>query len=89
MLRCDPLPQVNVDMGLSSSSKGHDGASCHAVFCSLEEVVTERSSRVMPSDQMQIIQRCQEYDPEVRDAMAAFGGGHRHCFLVLYENQTP
>ncbi|CAM9467559.1 unnamed protein product [Ectocarpus sp. 13 AM-2016] len=56
---------VNVDMGLSSSNKGHDGAPCHAVFCSLEEVVTERSSRVKPADQMQIIQRCQEYDPEV------------------------
>ncbi|CAN0034947.1 unnamed protein product [Ectocarpus fasciculatus] len=55
---------VNVDMGLSSSNKGHDGAPCHAVFCSLEEVVTERSSRVKPADQMQIIQRCQEYDPE-------------------------
>lgn len=52
-------------MGLSSSNKGHDGAPCHAVFCSLEEVVTERSSRVKPADQMQIIQRCQEYDPEV------------------------
>lgn len=57
--------QVNVDMGLSSSNKGHSGAACHAVFRSLEEVVVERSSRVDPSDQMQIIQRCQEYDPDV------------------------
>ncbi|CAM9201651.1 unnamed protein product [Scytosiphon promiscuus] len=55
---------VNVDMGLSSSSKGHSGSPCHAVFRSLEEVVTERSSRVKPADQMQIIQRCQEYNPE-------------------------
>lgn len=53
-------------MGLSSSNKGHSGAACHAVFRSLEEVVVERSSRVDPNDQMQIIQRCQEYDPEVR-----------------------
>lgn len=52
-------------MGLSSNSKGHDAAPCHAVFRSLEEVVMERSSRVKPGDQMQIIQRCQEYDPEV------------------------
>eukprot|EP00752_Nemacystus_decipiens_P002887 g2686.t1 len=55
---------VNVDMGLSSSSKGHDTAPCHAVFRSLEEVVMERSSRVKPADQMEIIQRCQAYDPE-------------------------
>lgn len=52
-------------MGLSSSRRGHDTATCHAVFRSLEEVVVERSSRVKPADQMEIIQRCQVYDPEV------------------------
>lgn len=62
-------------MGLSSSNKGHSGAACHAVFRSLEEVVVERSSRVEPSDQMQIIQRCQEYDPEVGRRFAN-GGWH-------------
>eukprot|EP00903_Cladosiphon_okamuranus_P017429 g16053.t1 len=55
---------VNVDIGLSSSRKGHDIAACHAVFRTLEEVVMERSSRVKPADQMEIIQRCQAYDPE-------------------------
>lgn len=59
--------KVNVDMGLSSSNRGHDTAPSHAVFRSLEEVVMERSSRVKPADQMEIIQRCQGYDPEVRE----------------------
>lgn len=53
-------------MGLSSSSKGHkDTAGSHTVYQSLEKVVMERSARVKPEDQMQIIQRSQEYDPEV------------------------
>lgn len=67
-------------MGLSGNSKGHDGAVCHAVFRSLEEVVTERSSRVKPNDQMQIIQRCQEYNPEVRVSVT-FG---RHVFQYSF-----
>lgn len=58
--------KVNVDMGLSSNSKGHKvAAASHVVYRPLEEVVMERSARVKPADQMQIIQRCQEYDPEV------------------------
>ena len=66
--------KVNVDMGLSSSRSGHDTAACHAVFRSLEEVVMERSSRVKPADQMEIIQRCQAYDPEVRTSRAIVSG---------------
>ncbi|CAM9369724.1 unnamed protein product [Sphacelaria rigidula] len=56
---------VNVDMGLSSNNQGHrKTAGSHVVYKSLEEVVLERSGRVKPEDHMQIIQRCQEYDPE-------------------------
>lgn len=69
--------KVNVDMGLSSSRKGHDIAPCHAVFRSLEEVVMERSSRVKPADQMEIIQRCQAYDPEVRSGSFLFSAADR------------
>ncbi|CAM9665376.1 unnamed protein product [Hapterophycus canaliculatus] len=79
---------VNVDMGLSSSSKGHSGSASHAVFRSLEEVVTERSSRVKPADQMQIIQRCQEYDPET-GFVVVFGHKGMLGVQVMRPSLTP
>ncbi|CAM9177212.1 unnamed protein product [Choristocarpus tenellus] len=56
---------VNVDVSMSNNQAGHSlERKALGVFRSLDEVVVERSDRVLPDDHIEIIRRCQEYNPE-------------------------
>ncbi|CAM9905057.1 unnamed protein product [Discosporangium mesarthrocarpum] len=73
---------VNVDVSMSNNREGHSGVGLQAVYCSLEEVVMGRSARIRTADQMQIIQRCQEYDPEVGCVLRVFLSHRVHTIVA-------